>query len=113
MTLLHNKIQYQLSSSLVKTTCTMRSKNTSPNQAGRVVGELYIYTELLVQISKFLVTLRGIIRVTNGFVVICELRIEDEKGKCPLMGFEPVTLRSAIDDSGLVFPAFLAPWYSG
>ena len=29
------------------------------------------------------------------------------------MGFEPATLRSAIEDSGLVFLTFSAPWYSG
>ena len=26
------------------------------------------------------------------------------------MGFEPATLQSVIDDSGLIFPAFSAPW---
>ena len=36
-----------------------------------------------------------------------------KKAKCPLVGFEPATLQSAIDDSGLVFLAFSAPWYSG
>ena len=41
----------------------MRSKNKSLNQAGKVVGELYMSNELHVQMSEFLVALGGVIAV--------------------------------------------------
>ena len=44
----------------------MRSKNTSLNQAGKVVGELYMSNELHVQMSEFLVALGGVIAVPAG-----------------------------------------------
>ena len=56
-----------------KRALTTRPKNTSPNQAGRVVGELYIYNKLLVKIFEFLVALGGVIRVANVFVSIFKL----------------------------------------
>ena len=49
----------------------MRSENTSPNQAVRVVGKLY--NELHLQIFEFFVALGVVIEVANVFITISKL----------------------------------------